>query len=100
MTSLAITERKAALRSLDEIWILFSCPTPMVLRNSGSHFLVVSPAYIADIMNGEAMDGVTTPNAKDGGWPRVLESGVLSAAPASTYESGKSRWVVEVIRLR
>jgi hypothetical protein len=97
---LTVTERKASVQPLDEIWVLFGCPTPMVIRNNGPHFLVISPAYIADIMNGEAMKDVITPDVKDGGWHRVLQSGIVSPAPARPYVSGKDRWVVEVIRLR
>lgn len=52
-----ITEGKAAVEPGDEIWILFGCPTPMLLRRKPPHFVVVSPAYIHDIMNGEAVNG-------------------------------------------
>jgi hypothetical protein len=107
---LAIMEGKASVQSGDEIWILFGCPTPVVLRpiairqmdspRTASHFLVVSPAYIPGIMNGELMDAVTTPDKKDGGWSRVLKEGCLSSANASLYMSGRDKWLVEVIRLR
>lgn len=101
-TTLAITEGTASVRSGDEIWILFGCPTPMVLRPTILYHLVASPAYIFDIMNGEAMDGVTTPDADDkmGGWSRILKTGFISYAPASSYVSGRNKWLVEVIRLR
>jgi len=99
-TTLAITEGKALVKVGDEIWIVFGCPTPMVLRRTASHFLVVSPAYICDIMNGEAMDGVTTPDDNYGGWPRVLAEGRLGTTPAFSYESGRSNRWVEVIRIR
>ncbi|KAK3935043.1 heterokaryon incompatibility protein-domain-containing protein [Diplogelasinospora grovesii] len=99
-TTLAITDGKASVRSRDEIWILFGCPTPMVLRRTASYFLVVSPAYVFDIMNGEAVDRVFTPDDKIGGWSRILKSGCLSPAPLSSYISGRSNWLVEVIRLR
>jgi hypothetical protein len=99
-TSLAITESKASVQSGDEVWILFGCPTPMILRRTVSYFLVVSPAYIFGIMNGETMDGVITPDDKTGGWPRVLKEGIASYAPAFPYVSGRSNWLVEVIRLR
>jgi hypothetical protein len=99
-TTLAITERTASVKSGDEIWILFGCATPMVLRRIVSYFLVVSPAYICDIMNGEAMHGVTTPDEKDGGWASTLKKGYLSYAPRFSYVSGRSDCLVEVIRLR
>lgn len=72
-------------------------------RCTASYFLVVSPAYVFDIMNGEAMDGVTSPDELDdktGGWSRVLREGCFSPAPAFPYVSGKSNCLVEVIRLR
>jgi hypothetical protein len=93
-TTLAITEGKALVNSGDEIWILFGCPIPMVLRRTGSYFLVASPAYIPDIMNGEAMEEVDTPDDKFGGW------GILGLSPAEPYVSGKNQWEVNVIRLR
>lgn len=99
-TTLAITERKASAKSGDEIWILFGCPTPMVLRCTVAYFLVVSPAYIFDVMNGEAVDSVVTPDDKSGGWSRVLKEKCLGPAPDFSYVSGKSNWLVEVIRLR
>jgi hypothetical protein len=82
------------VNSGDEIWILFGCPIPMVLRRTGSYFLVASPAYIPDIMNGEAMEEVDTPDDKFGGW------GILGLSPAEPYVSGKNQWEVNVIRLR
>ncbi|KAF2273044.1 uncharacterized protein EI97DRAFT_436470 [Westerdykella ornata] len=99
-TTLAITEGRASVKSGDEIWILFGCSTPMVLRRTVSHFLVVSPAYIPDIMNGEAMEGVATPDDRVGDWSRVLKEGCLGPAPVVSYQSGRSNWLVEVIRLR
>lgn len=70
--TLAITEGNASVRASDEVWILFGCPTPMILRRTTSVFLVVSPAYVSGIMNGEAMEGVVTPDDRFGGWTRVL----------------------------
>jgi hypothetical protein len=120
-SSLAITEGKALVQPDDEIWILFGCATPMVLRRTDSHFLVVSPAYIFDTMNGETMEGVTSPEDKIGGWSRILREGRLTPVPGSSnasgrftwtvkgglspasklsYVSGKWKWTVEVIRLR
>ncbi|KAH7087430.1 heterokaryon incompatibility protein-domain-containing protein [Paraphoma chrysanthemicola] len=98
--TLAITEGTADVRPGDEIWILFGCPVPMVLRPTGSYFVVVSPAYITDIMNAEAMNGVRTPDDKSGGWIRTLKDRCFSPAPVYSYRSGRSNWLVEVIRLQ
>lgn len=51
-------------------------------------------------MNGEAVNSVATPDDKTGGWSRVLKEKCLGPAPAFSYVSGKSNWLVEVIRLR
>lgn len=99
-TTLALTEGKALVKPDDEIWILFGCATPMVLRRTGSYFLVVSPAYISDIMNGEVMDRVMTPDDNIGGWSTMLKEGYLSPAPVFSYVSGRSGWLVEVISLQ
>jgi hypothetical protein len=103
-TTFAITEGKALVRSGDEVWILFGCATPMVLRRTGRYnvpyFLVASPAYVSDVMNGEAMDGVETPDDNFGGWSRVLETKKLGPSFAKPYVSGRSKWKVRVIRLR
>ena len=99
-TTFAITEGKALVKPGDEIWILFGCPTPMVLRRDMPYFNVASPIYVFDIMYGEAMDGVTTPDDNFGGWSIILETGILGPAPAEPYISGKSKWEVKVIRLR
>jgi hypothetical protein len=98
--TLAITEGKALVRPGDEIWILFGCPTPMVLRRATPYFLVASPTYIFDIMNGEAMDGVETPDDKSGGWLTLWKRGMMIPSPKTSYVSGKCKWNVEVIRLR
>ncbi|KAJ4363884.1 hypothetical protein N0V83_009336 [Neocucurbitaria cava] len=98
--TLAITEGKASVESGDEIWILFGCATPIVLRRTVSYFLVVSPAYVFDIMNGEAMDRVVTPDDKTGGWSSMLKGECFSLTPVFSYVSGRSNWLVEVIRLR
>jgi hypothetical protein len=97
---LAIIEGRASAKSGDEIWILFGCATPMVLRRTVSYFLVVSPAYISGIMDGEAMGKVTTPDDRSGGWSEMLRRGNLSPAPVFQYISGEGRYLVEVIRLR
>lgn len=58
-------------------------------------FLVVSPAYIFDIMDGEVVDSVV----KVATGIRVLE-GRLSPVPVVSYALGRRIWLVEVIRLR
>jgi hypothetical protein len=78
---LAIIEGRALTKSGDEIWILFGCATPMVLWRTVLYFLVVSPAYISGIMDGEAMGKVTTPDDRSGGWSEMLRTGKLSPAP-------------------
>ena len=44
----------------DEIWVLFGCPMPMVLRpekkGESKMFKVIGPAVILDLMQGEAVD--------------------------------------------
>lgn len=100
-TTLAVTEGKASVQSGDEIWILFGCAAPVVLRHAVSHFLVVSPAYIGDVMNGEVVHGVHAPDDDEtGGWSRVLREGCLEPAPVVPYVSGRRNWLVQVIRLR
>lgn len=64
--NLEITEGRAAVEPDDEVWILFGCPTPIVLRSNRPHFKIVSPAYVHDIMNGEAVEGVLTPDDPSG----------------------------------
>jgi hypothetical protein len=98
--NLAVFEATSSVRSGDEIWILFGCPVPMILRRVATHFVVVSPAYLSDIMNGQAVAGVTSPDDKCGGWSRVLKTGRLGPPLAYSYVSGRSNWLVEVICLR
>ncbi|KAF7670641.1 hypothetical protein GT037_011220 [Alternaria burnsii] len=98
--TLAITEGKALVKPGDEIWILFGCPTPMVLRRAKPYFLVASPAYVFDIMNGETMDGVKTPDDKFGDWPMTRKAREMKPASRMPYVSGKYNWKVEVICLR
>jgi hypothetical protein len=72
----------------------------MVLQRTVLYFLVVSPAYISRIMDGEAIGKVTTPNDRSGGWSEMLRTGKLSPAPVFQYISGEGRYLVEVIRLQ
>lgn len=98
--TLAIADGNASVKANDEVWILFGCPTPMILRHTVSCFLVVSPAYVSEFMNGEAMEGVVSPDDSSGGWPRILKRRSLSPAPVFSYPSGRRKWLVEVIRLK
>ncbi|KAH7333468.1 heterokaryon incompatibility protein-domain-containing protein [Rhexocercosporidium sp. MPI-PUGE-AT-0058] len=40
----------------DQIWILFDCPFPVVLRPAGEDYIVVGTAYVDGFMNGEACE--------------------------------------------
>ena len=42
----------------DEIWIVFGCPAPVTLRCTGDEYLVIGEAYLNDVTNGEAMEGM------------------------------------------
>ena len=83
----------------DEIWILVGCPTPMVLRRTTTYFKVVSPAYIHNIMNGEAVEGVCTPDTQSG-WKPIVKKGVIKGPSLEgPYTSGKGKWTVEIISM-
>lgn len=99
-TTLAITEGNVSVESGDVIWILFGCTAPMVFRHTASGFRVILPAFISDIMDGEVMDEVVTPNDMCGGWARTPREGFLHPSPALPYISGKRQRWVQVIRLR
>jgi hypothetical protein len=47
----------------DEVWILFGCPTPMVLRPTAEQgmYKVIYPAYIPGLMDGEVFGGSKRP---------------------------------------
>jgi hypothetical protein len=98
--NLAITEGNAAVEPGDEIWILFGCPILMVLRNNQPHFLVVSPAYIYDIMDREAIEGVLSPDDPSGGWETIPRTGEIGPRLERPYVSGKEKWLVRIILLR
>jgi len=55
----------------DEIWILFGCSEPIVLRPVDNKYLVVGPAYVDSIMDGEAVEEVPG-HVKDGERQRGL----------------------------
>lgn len=97
--NLGVTEGRAAVEPNDEIWILFGCPTPVVLRGIGPNFKVVSPAYIHEIMRGEAVEGVHTPDDPSGGWETFRRTGELGPRPEGPYISGKGKWIVKIISL-
>lgn len=98
--NLAITEGRAAVEPNDEVWILFGCSTPIVLQGTRPHFRIVSPAYIHEIMNGEAVEGVLTPDDSSGGWETILRTGEIGPRPEGPYLSGKGKWMVRTISLR
>jgi hypothetical protein len=99
-SNLTITEGGAAVEPNDEVWILFECLTPMVLRGSRPPFRIVSPAYIHEIINREAVEGVLTPDDPSGGWGTVLRRGEMGPRPEVPYISGKGKWLVRIIPLR
>lgn len=96
--NLAVVEGRADVEPDDEIWIIFGCPTPMILRHGSPHYTVISPAYIHDIMNGETVEGVVTPDDQSG-WEKVLRTGRLGPEIEVPYTSGKGDWLVKVISL-
>jgi hypothetical protein len=97
--NLAVTEGRAAVKLGDEIWILFGCPTLMVLRRNGPYFIVVSPAYIADIVNGQVVEGVVSP-CSGNTWDSMLKSKRFGPKPEDPYVSGKGKWLAKLISLR
>ena len=53
-----IISEKTPLEGNDEIWVLFGCSTPMILRPEEDHWKVVSLAYVTGFMEGEAVLGI------------------------------------------
>ncbi|KAF2756613.1 hypothetical protein EJ05DRAFT_477725 [Pseudovirgaria hyperparasitica] len=52
----------------DEIWIVFGCPMPMILRPHRTGFYeVIAPVYVAGVMDGEAVIGLD-PNSSRHTW--------------------------------
>lgn len=73
--------KTAAVATEDSIWILFGCPTPMLLRNKRGYCIVISPAYVHGIVHGEAVEGVQLAPERD------------------FYVSGKGRWTIQNVQL-
>jgi hypothetical protein len=100
---LAVCEGAAAVQNDDEVWIVFGCQTPMVLRRNGPHFQIVSPAYIHGIMDGETTEGIEVPNALVfdpytqgiAAWTMNADTGNL----LEPYETGRDRRLVMDITL-
>jgi hypothetical protein len=42
----------------DEVWILFGCSRPMILRRQDSHYIVVGSAYLDGAMDGDILRGM------------------------------------------
>lgn len=42
----------------DQIWILFGCCAPLILRPMGGYYYVVGSVALADLMDGEAVKGI------------------------------------------
>ncbi|QKD57099.2 uncharacterized protein FOBCDRAFT_139600 [Fusarium oxysporum Fo47] len=98
---LGITERMAAVKAGDEVWILFGCPIPMILRRDGSAYVVVCPTYVCNIMDGRAVEGIYSPDQFNM-WPKVFRTGYF-AKPSihkNSYVSGNGKVYVKVIKLR
>jgi hypothetical protein len=45
----------------DQVWIIFGCSTPMLLRPSQDGFLVVGDVYLDGFMDGKAVEGTKEP---------------------------------------
>ncbi|EXL63462.1 hypothetical protein FOCG_01796 [Fusarium oxysporum f. sp. radicis-lycopersici 26381] len=98
---LGIIERKAAVEARDEVWILFGCPIPMILRRDGSAYVVVCPTYVCNIMDGQAVEGIYSPDQFNM-WPKVLRTGYFAkpSTHKNSYVSGDGKVYVKVIKLR
>ncbi|KAM0083446.1 hypothetical protein ACKRZS_004351 [Fusarium odoratissimum] len=98
---LGIIERKAAVEAGDEVWILFGCPVPMILRRDGSAYVVVCPTYVCNIMDRQAVEGIYSPNQFNM-WPKVLHTGYFAkpSTHKNSYVSGDGKVYVKVIKLR
>jgi len=42
----------------DEVWIVFGCPKPLILRPNGDDHIVISNMYLQGVMEGEAVKGL------------------------------------------
>jgi len=51
----------------DEVWIVFGCPVPLVLRPRGRQYIVVCPASIPGFIRGEAVSQIPE-TVEDGDW--------------------------------
>ncbi|KAK5708475.1 hypothetical protein LTR17_020654 [Elasticomyces elasticus] len=53
----------------DEIWVILGCHMPIILRPDGQpgQYIVVSPAYVPGLMEGEAVEGLRD-DYQDGDW--------------------------------
>jgi Heterokaryon incompatibility protein (HET) len=58
---------QSAVMIKDEVWILFGCPVPLVLRPRGRQYIVVCPASIPGLMRGEAVSQIPD-TVEDGDW--------------------------------
>lgn len=50
----------------DEVWILFGCSQPMILRRQDDHYLVVGSAYLDGAVRGDTLRGIPN-HVKEGG---------------------------------
>ncbi|EXL67483.1 hypothetical protein FOPG_16411 [Fusarium oxysporum f. sp. conglutinans race 2 54008] len=98
---LGIIERKTAVEAGNEVWILFGCPIPMILRRDGSAYVVGCPTYVCNIMDGQAVEGIYSPDQFNM-WPKVLRTGYFAkpSTHKNSYISGDGKVYVKVIKLR
>ena len=64
----------AMVKPADEIWILFGCRMPVVLRPEGGAYRFITPIYLFGYMNGEVMWDVKG-SLQDGDAIRSVENG-------------------------
>jgi hypothetical protein len=62
------------------------------------HSVVVSPAFINDIVDGDAVEGVISPDDARNEWAEVLRTKQLSSKPERLYISGKGNWLMRLSR--
>jgi Heterokaryon incompatibility protein (HET) len=58
---------QSAVMINDEVWVLFGCPVPLVLRPRGRQYIVMCPTSIPGFMRGEAVSEIPE-TVKDGDW--------------------------------
>jgi hypothetical protein len=95
---LFLTDELAAVDIRDEIWVVFGCPTPMVLRHHAQHFLVVSPVYIRPVMKAQAVRGVVNRDTFDP-YTQGIKAWSFRHRDLKPYISGQRGWTIQDITL-